>query len=284
MNRIEHNTIKIAKTIEVLNKLNLCIKEHSPFSLVRFGDGTIKAIHAFLNKDIYQLTCISQQEGIPIDVFEKFITFWTTSANCSDYIDCPEVYFSGKFWERTKSIKKKKMSDKTLERLHLWKELYEKIGIQNINYCNPEVNFLSCLLGKFGQKTLPDILQNKKICCITSRSDVKKVLAKYNINTDIIKIAGKEQNQFHRSFNRVLESINDDANKYDLWLIAAGELGRIYPGLIKTNGGRALDVGSLIDYWVTGEIPSRLQPYLKPSYHPLKLELTDEAKEYSKYI
>ena len=39
-----------------------------------------------------------------------------------------------------------KASEKTLKRLKGWKKLYDRIGIINENYCNPEVNYLSCIL------------------------------------------------------------------------------------------------------------------------------------------
>jgi hypothetical protein len=101
---------------------------------------------------------------------------------------------------------------------------------------------------------------------------------------DLVKIPGKNENQYI-SFNRIINLIDNKATKYDLWLIAAGELGRIYPGLIKFKGGRAFDVGSLIDFWCTREVPSRLKPYMQETIHsPLKLILTEEGMEFYNYI
>ena len=275
--------VKIANTSLILNKLENAINSKTPFGIIRFGDGTIKAIHAFLNNDTKQLIDISKQEGIPISLFKKIINFWKSSANHCDYIDTPEVYFSGKFWERTKGEQKKVMSEKTIMRLKMWRELYLKIGIVNNNYCNPEINFISCIIGKFGKICLPDLLIDKKICCITSRNDVNTKLTEYNI--DVLKINGKFENQYTSSFMKVIEKIDNDANNYDLWLIAAGELGRIYPGLIKFKGGRAFDIGSLIDFWCGEEIPSRLKPYLTTTrHHRLKFNLTSAGKEFINYI
>lgn len=274
------NKIKVFQTQEILNKLDSCIKKKLPFGLVRFGDGTIKAIDSFLNDDP-QLVKISEQEGIPINSFEKIIEFWKTSANICDFIDSPEVYFSNKFWERTKK-KKKRISEKTIERLLQWKVTYEIVGITNDNFCNPEINFLSCIShDDKKRKTLPDILKDKKVCCITAREDTNQKIQNYNF--DILRIPGKNENHY-RSFSHIINQINENATKYDLWLIAAGELGRIYPGLIKFKGGRAFDIGSIIDYWCTQEIPSRLIPYMKQTENPLKLELTDDGKEYLKYL
>ncbi len=265
---------------EVLGRLDRSMRRKESFGLIRFGDGTIKAAHAFHNNDINQLKQISMQEGIPITSFEKIIEFWKTSANICDFIDSPEVYFSPKFWERTKKHKKR-ISEKTIERLFNWKRLYNQIGIVNKNYCNPEINFLSCVNRGFRRKTLPDLMKNKKICCITSRDDLQNILQQYNVT--ILQIPGKNENQFS-SFSKIIDTINDKALDFDLWLIAAGELGRIYPGLIKFKGGRAFDIGSLVDYWATQEVPSRLIPYMKQTENPLKLELTNEGKEYLKYL
>lgn len=272
--------IRVFKTKAILNILSIAINNNKPFGLVRFGDGTIKAIHAFLNKDEQQLKDISFQEGIPIMMFDKIIDLWKTSANNCNYIDTPEVYFNGKFWMRTKKINKEKISEKTTLRLKMWFDLYKSIGITNKNYCNPEINFLSCI----GMNSLPNILEGKKICCITARSDVKQKLSNF-FDMDIIKIAGKFKGHFIQSFSDVIDVIDNNSTKYDLWLIAAGELGRVYPGLIKFKGGRAFDIGSLIDIWCGDELPSRLKPYIKKSPdHPLKFRLTNEGRKYSNRI
>lgn len=275
--------VKIANTSLILNKLENAINSKTPFGIIRFGDGTIKAIHAYLMNDTKQLYDISVQEGIPMCQFDRILDFWKTSADICDFIDSPQVYFDGKFWPRTKSLLKKKMSKKTIERLKMWLKLYKKIGITNTKYCNPEINFLSCIAK--GSKTLPDIIQDKNICIITSRDDVLENISSFFKRIDVIKIPGKYEDQFTRSFSKVVEKIDSDAKKYDLWLVCAGELGRVYPGLIKFKGGIAFDIGSLVDFWCTREIPSRLLPYLTTTIqHPLKLKLTKEGRRYLKYL
>lgn len=285
MNFIEHNKVSIVKTLDVLKKIEHCILHKKPFALIRFGDGTIKAVNSFYENSEESLTSISKQEGIPLDQFGSLINFWKSSANICDFIDCPEVYFSGKFWARTKSIKKKKMSSLTTERLKNWKILYDKIGITNTKYCNPEINFLSCIIGKFGTRVLPDLLKDKKICIITSQKNSYEKLSPFFKNLEIHQIVGKGENQYKKSFGKVIDKIDREANDFDIWLIAAGELGRVYPGLIKFKGGRAFDVGSLIDFWCDGKIPSRLKPYLQTTpHHPLKLTFAPDGTEFSKFI
>ena len=273
---------KITKTKDILLQLEKSIKEKTPFGLLRLGDGGLKVMNAVSNNNKKQLIQISEQEGIPIHLFNKLIKFWKTSGNICDYIDTPEVYFTENFWIRGKS-KNKKMSDKTISLLKNWKVLYDNIGITNTNYCNPEVNFLSCIVGPGRRLSLPDIIKDRKVCCITSRDDVSEKLSDYNI--DVLKICGKFENQFKNSFLQIVNEIDNKANNYDLWLIAAGELGRIYPGLIKFKGGRAFDIGSLIDFWCDQNIPDRLTPYLTTTtHHSLKLIFTENGKEFSKFI
>jgi len=273
--------IKITRTRDILLQLEKSIIQKKAFATLRFGDGGLKLLDAVYNHNVKQLMQISDQEGIPIHLFDKVVDFWKTSANQCDYIDSPEVYFSGTFWPRTKA-NKKKMSINTISILKNWKEIYNNIGITNNNYCNPEINFLSCTVG-IGILTLPDIMKKRKICCITSRSDVPEKLLGYNI--DVLKICGKFEKQFENSFSKVVDEIDKYSKKYDLWLVSAGELGRVYPGLIKFGGGRAFDIGSLIDVWCGDDIPVRLQPYLmKTIHHPLKFILTKDGKEFSKFI
>ena len=81
------------------------------------------------------------------------------------------------------------------------------------------------------------------------------------------------------------KQIKRKATKYDFWLVAAGELGRIYSGYIKNCGGRTLDIGFVIEYWLGGLIHPRLHTYINSSlYNPLELILTDEGKKYERYI
>lgn len=277
-----HNNTKVFKTLTILNKIDFSIKNQKSFGLVRFGDGGLKLIDSFINLDYKQIGEISKKEGIPEEIFGRVLQLWKSSANICDYIDSPEVYFSGKFWERTKTIYRKKMSGKTLKKLKNWKSIYESVGIVNSNYCNPEINFLMCLT-KFGKKSLPDLLENKKICCITSREDVDQKLSNYKIDT--IVVSRHYQHQYYKSFERVIKLIEKKSCNYDIWLVSAGELGRIYTGLIKFRNGRALDIGSLIDFWCSGIIPDRLIPYLQKSkQNIMKLNLTEKGKEFTNYI
>ncbi len=279
MNR--EGKMRIYKTLEVLQKLEESIDTKTPFSLVRFGDGGIKLIHSYFYNDTDQIEQIVEKEGIPKGKFKNLIDLWAISASTADFVDTPYVYFSGEFWPRVKGHKS--MSKRTIERLKMWRRIYRLANFDVKNYCNPEVNFLSCL-NIFGNKGFPDLFKDKKICIITSRLDLKRTLKPYTTNIDIVNIPGFTHNQYD-VFQRVLNKIKLDSKKYDLWLVAAGELGRIYTGIIKFHGGISFDIGSTVDFWATGEIPVRLSPYVEIDYrNKLKIKLTQEGEKYREFL
>ena len=118
---------------------------------------------------------------------------------------------------------------------------------------------------------------------ITARPEVKDSLKKFDVT--IIKIVGHYENQYENSFREVVSIIENTANQYDFWMVAAGELGRIYTGLIKESGGRAVDIGFVAEYWIGEGIHDRFMSYLRPNWdNSLELYLTYVGKKYEDYI
>ena len=273
--------MKIYKVEEILEHLNNCIIYKKPFSHIRFGDGGIKFLHSILYKDYKQLATISQREGLPVNKFVEIFELWGYFARKADYIDTPEVYFNGSFWPRMRNINKG-MTPETKERMMMWKELYDRSEFDNNNYCNPESNYLM-ILRMDENRNLIDLMKDKKVCIITAKPEVKKVLSNYNI--DIIKIVGHYEDQYENSFNSVIDIIKETANDYDFWFVAAGELGRIYTGTIKEYGGRAIDIGFVIEFWLGESLHPRLTEFIKRSeVNYLELKLTKSGSIYSDYI
>jgi hypothetical protein len=131
----------------------------------------------------------------------------------------------------------------------------------------------------FEQKNLLDIMKDRKICIITVFPQIVQPLEEYNV--DVVKIVGHWQNQYENSFKQVTEIIKDSAKSYDIWLVAAGELGRIYTGAIKEYGGRAVDIGFVIEFWLGQDVHPRLSHFMNRSEtNPLELELTEEGLQY----
>ncbi len=164
----------------------------------------------------------------------------------------------------------------------MWEYLYHNSEIFNKNYCNPESNCLF-ILDIPDRRNIFDLMKDRKVGIICTRPEVRRAL--YNYDIDIIPIVGQWENQYDNSFRDVVERIQNTARKYDIWLIAAGELGRLYTGMIKDLGGRAIDLGFVIDYWVDGFLHPRFHRFIASSItNRLELRLTDEGKEFLENI
>ena len=269
----------IYKIEDILNKLENCIEYNLPFSHIRFGDGGIKYIHSLLYNDLEQLGTIVQKEGLPRHNLVEILELWGYYARQADFIDTPEVYYNGEFWPRIKKPGKP-INKETDDKMRAWRDLYDRAEFDNENYCNPESNCLM-VIDIPGKKNLLDIMKDRKVCCITAKPEIKTLIP----DLTIVEIVGQWQNQYVNSFKEVVDIIKHTANQYDFWLVAAGELGRIYSGLIKEYGGRCLDIGFVIEYWLTGYIHPRFHLFINRSLNNnFELVLTDEGKKYERYI
>lgn len=272
----------IHKIRNIIKHLDSCIKEKSSFSLVRFGDGGIKAIHAFLFRDLEQMNIICNKEGIPLDVYPEVMIKWGDLARNSNYIDSQEMYFDDRFWPRLRKLNKP-MTEKTRRRMLLWHDLYGRLEFDNYNFCNPESNYLSVL--NCGWSNILDIMKDRRICIITAKPYVKSILSSLGYDVDIVPIVGHYENQYENSYHSVMKYIEQKANSYDLWLVAAGELGRLYSGEIKRCGGRCFDIGFIIEFWMGQSIHPRLKPFMTRSLtNRLELKLTDVGRKYERFI
>lgn len=275
--------MRIKKVEDILNELDECIKLCKPFNLIRLGDGGIKVFHSIIFNDSDQLESIIEREGLPKNKIYDMLKLWTKFLNEANYIDTPQVYYSKEFWPRYKKGTTP-ITKRTDARMRMWRRLYRDFDIKNYHYCNPEFNYLSCIK-RDNKINLFDILKNRKVMCVTTRNEVIQILKPICKRVGLRKIVGHNENQYEKSFKRVIEFIESRANNYDLWLISAGELGRIYTGLIKNLGGRALDTGFVIDYWCTGYIHPRLRRFLKQNpYNKLEFLLTEEGQKYERFI
>lgn len=274
--------MKIHKVSEILGELEHCINAKEPFSLIRWGDGGLKFIHAVLYNDRDQLKGIEYREGIPQELIPEIFELWGFYARRANYIDSPEVYFNNEFWPRLKRPPNVPMSGRTIERLKMWRELYSRAEFDNNKFCNPEINYLMILRMERKQNLL-DTMIGKKIRFITDRPEI---ISKFdNCEVDAVEIVGQYQKHYQRSFQKVSSIIKRHANSYDFWLVAAGELGRIYTGLIKQMGGRAIDIGFVVDYWMDEIIPIRMQPFVDvDKENHMELILRQKALKYRKFI
>ena len=271
MNKVKIHTVK-----EVLSEIDNAIKYKKPFSLIRWGDGGLKFLHSIITNNQTRLLSIITKEGIPVDKIYTVFYLWGKYAREANFIDTPAIYFTNTFWRRFKR-------QDIIPIIKDWKNIYDCSEFDNYNYCNPEVNFLM-ILKDLNKRNLMDTIRNKKIYCVTNYTKTKSDLEKV-CNVKMIEVVGFHGNQYDNNYKDVTKLIKKDANKCDLWLIGAGELGRIYSGLIKQYGGRSLDMGSVFDFWAGSKLPKRLEEYIyKPSRHSIELRLTEKGKKYKKYI
>lgn len=276
--------MEVTKVETVLSDLENHIKKRESFSLIRFGDGGIKFIHSILYNDWRQLQIIMRKEGIPLTRVLEVFELWGFYARQADYIDTPQVYFDGNFWPRLKKPPNKPMSKETVKRLKMWEELYNCAEFDNNNYCNPEIHFLMITRLSRRRKNLLDIMRRRNVCLITNRPEVSLKFRGFCEMTTF-SIVGQYENHYLNSFQDTSNFIKENANSYDLWLVSAGEIGRIYSGLIKENGGRSVDIGFVTDYWIDNVIPIRLQPFIETNLNnPLELKLTRRGAGYRRFL
>jgi len=266
---------------DILEKLENCIKNKIPFSHIRFGDGGIKFLDAILHANFEQMRIIISKEGLPAAKLVEIFELWGYYSRRADFIDTPEVYFNDTFWPRVKK-KGKPINKETKAKMLDWKNLYFDSEFDNESYCNPESNYLM-VIRRSNVKNILDLMKNKRIALITAKPKVKKDLSDYSV--DIIEIVAHYQNQYKNSFHEVMDIIKHQSKNYDFWLVAAGELGRIYTGEIKERGGRAVDIGFVVEFWMGESIHPRILPYLKRSdKNKLELLLTKEGRKYERWI
>jgi hypothetical protein len=266
----------------IINHLNRTIENKDPFSLIRFGDGGLKMMISYIHNNIENLEIISNKEGIPIEELDNIMVLWAVFANKADYIDTPYVYEHGfKFWKRYKKdfipINKK-----TNQLLKDWSILYKKIKIEVKNrlYCNPEFNWISIL--NYSPNLL-DIMKDRKICFISVFENIPNLSSVYDV--DFVQIVGHYEDQYKYSFKNVISYIEDNIDKYDLWLNSSGELGRVYSGRIKELGGRVIDMGFVAQYWYNMKRPERFNKFMIPdTNNPLLMKLTQLGEKYKGFI
>jgi len=288
--------IEIYKVKYILEELEDAIINKKPFSLIRIGDGGIDFLRSVLINNTERLIIISEKEGIPpTKIYSLFYLFgkYLSQAN---FIDTPEVYFNNDFWPRFKRPKisstledwrnictTKMYNSEKFFLMKQWKDIYYNSEINNSRYCNPEFNFLSLLRG-VNEKNLIDIIRKKTVYCITNNEEVKPILQKI-CNVKIIEIVGWHKNLYKNNYKSVSKFIKKNASRPDIWLMGAGEWGRVFSGMIKQHGGRTVDMGSIFGCWCGRNIPKRLEKFIfKLSETDLEFGLTKEGKKYKTFI
>jgi len=255
---------KIYSTEEILKDLNNCIIKKKPFSTTRLGDAGHGILASFICPDLIEVGKWSGAKGkrgsnnilgqltVPTPHRNRIVRRVIKACDQANYTDCYEAFYD---LDTTKGVG-------ILGRK--WKEIHECCGITNENYCSSFVHYFSIVDGEYN---LFDIMKNRRIFCITSMvqplEKLKLVSGAAVIDHYKIPRRGRSAAHYRKHFKQVCKLINQRAKNYDLFIIGAGFLGKIYCGLVKEKGGRAFDAGRLFDFWAgTRRIDSRPKRFI----------------------
>lgn len=240
---------KINKTSDVLEELNRCIEQKEPFSNLRFGDAGLGIIAAFLCPHVLPVGKWSGKRGertsnnilgqltIPVGKRERLCKRAVISANGANFIDSYDAY---------KFIRSRRLG--ILARS--WYEIHKESGITNDSYSSCFIHYFSIVHGEYN---LFDIMKGRRIFCITSRviplDRLKTMTGAKEINHYRVPRRGRKAGHYREHFGTVMRICRLNARNYDLFLVGAGFLGKIYCDQVRMFGGRAFDAGRLFDFW-----------------------------------
>lgn len=247
---IDRDIYPVFTTDYILNDLEEHVKDKKPFSTVRFGDAAYGIIASFLAPKLLDrgkwkgsrgrkaANSILGQLTIPNPRREEMVNRMVDAAQNANYCDCFDAYF---FLNSRKGVGV--VGEK-------WKDLHEAVGITNPNYCSPFLHYFSIVEGEMN---LFEIMKGRRIFCISNQVQIANRLQKVSkaktVKTYRIPRRGRRGRHFRDHYPKVMKFIRRNAKKYDLFLIGAGFLGKIYCAEVKASGGRAFDAGRIFDFW-----------------------------------
>jgi hypothetical protein len=254
--------VPVHGTEEILKDLDKHIAEKKPFSTVRYGDGCLGIVCAYIAPSFVKVgkwsggqkngiaNSVMRQQGIPLNKRLDICKQVVQAANRANYVDSYDAFYTG--IGRSKGL--------GFIASH-WKEIHEAVGITNTSYCNPYLHYMSVVYGEYN---LHNVMRNRTIFCVSNQVQICEKLKVFSGATKIesyhIGRAGDKTN-YQISHEKIMSIIKNNATKYDLFLIGAGLLGKIYCDYVKQCGGRSFDAGRLFDLWsgvrVIDSVPKR---------------------------
>ena len=271
----------IYSTKEILLDLQDKIVDKKPFSIIRLGDAGHGILSVFKCRGLIEVGKWNGSKGrkmannilgqltVPQDQREKIVNSVVSACNRADYIDSYEAF------QYLPTVKTLGIIGRKCQ------EIYDCCGIYNDSFCNPFVHYFSIVEGELN---LFDLMKGRNVFCITSRQKVLERLkvnsGARNINFYRIPRRGRKAQHYREHFKKVMKTIKRNASSYDLFLIGAGFLGKIYCDTVKRFGGRAFDAGRLFDFWSgVRRIDSRPQRFI--TYNSKKMLCVRKVKQRS---
>lgn len=242
--------VSVHGTEEILKDLNQHIVDKKPFSTIRYGDGCLGIVCSYIAPNFVKVgkwsggqqnkiaNSVMRQQGIPVTERFDICNQVVQAANRANYVDSYDAFYTG--IGRAKGL--------GFIASH-WKEIHEAVGITNTSYCNPYLHYMSIVEREYNLHT---VMKNRNVFCISNQIQICEKLKWFSgiKKIDFYRIgrSGDKSNyQIHHV--KIMRIIKNNVDKYDLFLIGAGLLGKIYCDYIKQCGGRSFDAGRLFDLW-----------------------------------
>ncbi|MBR8827991.1 MAG: tetratricopeptide repeat protein [Gomphosphaeria aponina SAG 52.96 = DSM 107014] len=254
-------------TYEVAVKIINHIQEKTPFSLIRLGDGEGKFIKYPQEYEEYEISDRSQvQQGWwgdnPIDgkIWEKIGTDYLSAIQDADCLGISEFFRFIRILELNNNLKNitNQYSGTGVRGLLAIIYSLDEFKLQNkmLTSCYIHHDLEAWDLYKL-------IFKYVDSCSVISCHEQLIPLLKEKYNLEVRKFYQiptefnhKEKFGYEvkeRHFPDVYEKLWEEIEVIapgEVFLVAAGFLGKIYCKIIKERGGIALDLGSIVDYWV----------------------------------
>jgi hypothetical protein len=149
----------------------------------------------------------------------------------------------------------------------------------SVTLCNPTVHYSLLLSGAF-DRILTGLAEISVISChsqLPGRLSHRYAIPSVNFirvpgemgREKILGSSAAEGVHFPSRFNEICTILRNEVSPGQVFLVAAGLLGKVYCGIIKERGGIAIDIGAVADIWMgknTRVFPDRaLEMVLQPA-------------------
>lgn len=255
------------------------VNNKEPFSLIRLGDADLRLMQKVDKVEQYKEGKIGfspigyikkfRQQGIEPKKIPMLFDIYREACNNANYLSGFDCWLDTKaYWFRNTA------SHGAMMTLKNWENTYEKMGITNENYCNPDVNFHLFMHQNFN---LLAHLKGKVICMVTPWHKAVQRLKNAGFGVHHIPIPHmnpkgvrvtevpdltkppKGKNWHTDAYENIKNKIAKKAKKCDIFFIGAGNLGRGYSNHVKECGKVAVDLGKVMDSWHQGNVYGRMK-------------------------
>jgi len=285
---------------EILEDIEYHVREGKPFSLVRPGDGDLRHLEGWVKKKYEgeeypnRLTTRMNVHGFRAADADTVYQRMVDAMNKANYCSCFETILTPRvFWRNLKMSTG--TSEDTVEAIKNYQEIYRKAGIENHNYCCPDVNWKLFLRGRRNLKII--LNETGSRCMIVSpyACEAAELLQKNGVRVTHPLVVPNRYGKIFTKDEQIRNCIMSVGEGFDVMLMSASIVGRHYLELARCMGKVAIDTGKVMEAWVQPPINQYGAPmyWMNHKYsrwvHPrpgaCDFELTPEGKAvYERYI